>query len=250
MNVNFKPAGGDVSFYYDHATHWVTNTAQGPILTAPGSFQSELGCAADWTADCMRPWLQDLDGDGTYTWASVLIPKGSYEFKVAHGLSFAETYPADNVTLTVPADGLMVTINYVLASHQVTVAVTQASAKPDLTVANAVLIRDDLIAYPGNAVPLGTDPKTLSWRLHWSTKGGLGLDDEAVTGGQVATLTRDWKGLSAGVLLAHPELAGYQALRVDRATAAKMKSIMSGQVAVAVYDDQGRLIDATGLKRQ
>ncbi|MDN5782520.1 MAG: hypothetical protein L0H23_10975, partial [Luteimonas sp.] len=38
-NINFKPDGGKVSFYYDHATHWVTNTAQTPILTAPGSFQ-------------------------------------------------------------------------------------------------------------------------------------------------------------------------------------------------------------------
>jgi len=248
-NVNFKPPGGPVTFYYDHATHWVTNTAQGTILTAPGSFQSELGCPADWTPDCMRPWLQDLDGDGTYTWASVRIPKGSYEFKVAHGLSLDEAYPADNVTLNVPADGLLVTINYVLSSHQVSVSVTQASAKPDLSVAKAVLINDALIAYPGNAVPLGVDPKSLTWRLHWSAKGGLGLDAEAVTGGQVASLTRDWKGLPASVLVAHPELAGYQALKVDPATAAKMKSIMKGQVAVAVYDDQSRLIDATGLKR-
>ncbi len=169
-NINFKPSGGKVSFYYDHATHWVTNTAQGPILTAPGSFQSELGCAADWKPDCMRPWLQDLDGDGTYTWASVKIPAGSYEFKVAHGLSFDESYPADNVTLNVPADGLLVTINYELSSHQVLVAVTQAAATPDLSVAKAVLVRDDLIAYPGSAVPLGTDPRALNWRLHWSAK--------------------------------------------------------------------------------
>ena len=37
---------GTVSFYYDHGTHWVTSDAQGPIITAPGSFQSELGCPA------------------------------------------------------------------------------------------------------------------------------------------------------------------------------------------------------------
>ena len=248
-NINFKPSGGKVSFYYDHATHWVTNTAQGPILTAPGSFQSELGCAADWKPDCMRPWLQDLDGDGTYTWASVKIPAGSYEFKVAHGLSFDESYPADNVTLNVPADGLLVTINYELSSHQVLVAVTQAAATPDLSVAKAVLVRDDLIAYPGSAVPLGTDPRALNWRLHWSAKGGLGIDADAVTGGQAANLTRDWKGLPAGVLVAHPELKGFIALKVDSKPASRMKTIMNGQVAVGMYDDQSRLIDATGLKR-
>ncbi len=248
-NVNVKPTGGRVDFYYDHATHWVTSSAQGPILTAPGSFQSELGCAADWKPDCMRPWLQDLDGDGTYTWASVKIPQGSYEFKVAHGLSSDESYPSDNVTLTVPADGMLVTINYVLASHQVSVSVTQASATPDLKVARAVLVRADLIAYPANAVPQGADPATFSWRLHFSAKGGLALDAEAVTGGEVVSLTRDRKGLPGGVRVAHPELADAIALRVDPATARRMERLLAGQVAVAMYDDQGRLVDATGLKR-
>ena len=248
-NINVKPTGGRVDFYYDHASHWVTSSAQGPILTAPGSFQSELGCSADWTPDCMRPWLQDLDGDGTYTWASVKIPQGSYEFKVAHGLGWDESYPADNVTLTVPADGMLVTINYALASHQVSVSVTQASATPDLTVARAVLVRDDLIAYPANAVPYGADPATFSWRLHFSAKGGLALDAEAVTGGEVVSLTRDRRGLPASVRTAHPELADAIALRVDPATAGRMRRIMAGQVAVAMYDDQGRLVDATGLKR-
>ena len=40
----------------------------------------------------MRPWLQDPDGDGTYTWSTDQIPAGSYEFKVAHGLSWDENY--------------------------------------------------------------------------------------------------------------------------------------------------------------
>lgn len=227
----------------------MTSNAQGPILTAAGSFQSELGCPGDWQPDCMRPWLQDLDGDGTYTFASVKIPAGTYEFKVTHGLSWDESYPADNVTVNVPADGMLVTINYALATHAVTVSVTQAAATPDLTVAKAVLVRDNVIAYPGDALPFGVDPRGLNWRLHWSAKGGLGLDAEAVTGGQVATLTRDWKGLPASVLLSNPELAGYVALRIDSQTASRIRSIMNGQVAVAMYDDQGRLLDATGLKR-
>ena len=42
------PAGGaTVTFYYDNATHWVTDDINSPIVTAPGSFQSELGCPAD-----------------------------------------------------------------------------------------------------------------------------------------------------------------------------------------------------------
>ncbi len=58
------------TFYYEHGRHFATSDAQGPIVTVPGSFQSELGCPADWTPDCMRPWLTDQDGDGTYTWST------------------------------------------------------------------------------------------------------------------------------------------------------------------------------------
>ena len=41
-NIEYTAPAGPVTFYYDHATHWVTSDAQGPIITAPGSFQSEL----------------------------------------------------------------------------------------------------------------------------------------------------------------------------------------------------------------
>ncbi len=41
------PAGGaTVTFFYDQVTHWVTADLTTPIITAAGSFQSELGCPA------------------------------------------------------------------------------------------------------------------------------------------------------------------------------------------------------------
>jgi hypothetical protein len=59
------PGGPEtVKFYYDHATHWITDDVGSTIATAPGSFQSELGCAGDWDPSCLRSWLQDPDGDG------------------------------------------------------------------------------------------------------------------------------------------------------------------------------------------
>lgn len=66
----------------------------------PGSFQSELGCPGDWQPDCLLPLLEDPDGDGTWTWSSTELPVGNYEFKVAHGLSWDESYPADNVPVS------------------------------------------------------------------------------------------------------------------------------------------------------
>ena len=43
------------------------------IVTVPGSFQSELGCSGDWDPGCLRSWLQDPDGDGTYTFETTAL---------------------------------------------------------------------------------------------------------------------------------------------------------------------------------
>ena len=59
-----------VKFYYDHATHWITDNHNSVIATAPGSYQSEIGCPGDWQPDCLRSWLQDPDGDGIYRFSA------------------------------------------------------------------------------------------------------------------------------------------------------------------------------------
>ena len=64
---------------------------------APGSFQSELGCAGDWDAGCLRSWLQDPDGDGTYTFSTSALPAGSYESKVAINEGWDLNYGAGGV---------------------------------------------------------------------------------------------------------------------------------------------------------
>ena len=105
----------------------MTSDAEGPILTAPGSFQSELGCSSDWKPDCMRPWLQDPDGDGTYTFTTSLIPAGDWEVKVAHGLSWSENYgvggvfDGPNYAFTVPAAGATTTFTYDPETHILTI---------------------------------------------------------------------------------------------------------------------------------
>lgn len=127
-NISYETTTGAVTFYYDHATHWATSDAEGPIITAPGSFQTLLGCPGDWDPSCMRPWLQDKDGDGTYTFATKLLPAGSYAFKIAHGLSWDVNYGeggvagGGNITVTVPTNGATTTIVYDSATHQTTVS--------------------------------------------------------------------------------------------------------------------------------
>ena len=63
-------------------------------MTAPGSFQSELGCPGDWDPGCLRSWLQDPDGDGRYTMSTTALPPGSYEVKAAINQSWDENYGA------------------------------------------------------------------------------------------------------------------------------------------------------------
>jgi len=253
-NISVTTTGAPVTFYYDHATHWITTDAQGPIITAPGDFQSELGCPADWSPDCMRPWLQDPDGDGTYTFTTALLPAGSYNVKVAHGLSWTENYGAggapggSNIGFTVGA-GEAATFSYVVASHVLTVTTKpagQATSTPDLTQAKAQWLQRGLIAWN---LPAGAENYT--YRLYSAPQGGLSIDAEALLGGSSIPLTFDPKGLPGKAREQWPHLAGYDALRLsekDARNKALLAQILRGQVAVAAFDDTGALVDATGVQ--
>ena len=245
-----------VTFYYDHGTHWVTTDSPGPIVTAAGSFQSELGCPADWSPDCLRSWLKDVDGDGIYTLVTTKIPAGSYETKVTEGLSWDTEWGAGgapggaNIPFTVAA-GATTTFRYDPTSHVLTVTTSAApgGSTPDLTQRKAQWIQKGLIAWD---LPLNADTaQAATFRLHYAANGGLKLDAEAVTGGSSIPLTFDPAGLPADVKTAWPHLSAYDALRMAPKYANNRKlltEILSGQVVIAEYDDLGRLVDATGVQ--
>jgi hypothetical protein len=121
-----------VKFYYDHKTHWITDNVNSVIATAVGSFQSEVGCAGDWDPSCLRSWLQDPDGDGTYTFVTTELPAGSYEAKVAINESWEENYGVDgqpggaNIPFFVGASGMEVLFSYDAVTHILTITVDGA----------------------------------------------------------------------------------------------------------------------------
>lgn len=248
-NLTYDAPGQKVTFYYDHARHYVTSDAQGPIITAAGSMQEELGCAKDWDPACMAPWLIDPDGDGVYTWSSTALPAGNYEMKVAHGLSWDENYGAggaeggDNVAFAVPKAGTKVTISYTLATHEIQVSTSEAGVAPDLKTAKAYWLTPELIAWPNEA-----NPSKDQFRLAWAHDGGLAVDAEDITGGDQTTLTVDPAGLPDAVVTQYPHLKGYVALRLDQASAAKAAEILKGQVAVGRFAPDGSVKDATGVQ--
>jgi hypothetical protein len=126
-----------VKFYYDHDTHWVTDSETAIIVTAPGSYQSELGCAGDWDPSCLLAWLQDPEGDGIYEFSTTLIPIGAYEVKAAIDEAWNENYGAagvpngSNISFTVPNAGDLVRFLYDPSTHILSVQVGQVVAIPE-----------------------------------------------------------------------------------------------------------------------
>ncbi|MCA0296674.1 MAG: hypothetical protein LCH96_15450 [Actinobacteria bacterium] len=252
-NISLSAGTQPITFYYDHRTHWITSDAQGPIITAPGGWNADLGCAGDWQPDCMQPWLQDPDGDKVYTWATADLPKGTYEFKIAHGLSMDENYGAGgvkdgpNLAVVVPDDGMVVRVSYDLATHVATATAKALTTAPSLDATpKGVWVSPGLIAYPSKALP--SDPAWLEFRLHWGASGSLAVDAEDITGGDSAVLRYDPHGVPASVLAGLPDsdTVSYIALRVDRSTSRRLPGIASGDVAVGAYFT-GRLVDARRL---
>src|SRR5215203_2337946 len=121
-----------VRFYYDHKSHWITDNHNSVVATAAGSFQSELGCSGDWDPSCLRSWLQDPDGDGTYTFETTALPAGSYETKVAIDETWAESYGlgggSANIPFSVPFGDAKVTFSYVASTHVLTVSAATPGA--------------------------------------------------------------------------------------------------------------------------
>ncbi len=118
----------DVKFYYSHTTHWITDNQRSAIANLPGSFQDELGCFGDWDPGCLRTWLQDPDGDGTYSFTTASILVGDWEVKVAHDESWDENYGAGgvpggpNIPFTVVNAGLDVVFTYDSGTHLLSIS--------------------------------------------------------------------------------------------------------------------------------
>jgi hypothetical protein len=126
-----------VKFYYDDKSHWVTDNVNSVIAVLAGSFQSELGCAGDFDPSCLRTWLQDLDGDGLYTFTTTGLVAGVYGTVVAINESFTESYGKDGIPLngnyefTVAKTGDAVQFIYDSRTHLLQVQVPQVTAVPE-----------------------------------------------------------------------------------------------------------------------
>ena len=234
----------DVTFVYDPVTHLFTSTAQGPLFTLAGDFQSELGCPGDWQPECLAALLQDGDGDGEYTFATTTLPTGSYQVKVTQDRSWDLNWGADgvpggeNITFSATV-GKQVLFTFDSETKVLTVTV-QDPPLPGTGQARAHWVSADTLAFPRDLLG-DLDAADLTWSLHASPTGGLELAaggvGTGVEGGESLELTYDPAGLPADVTSTFPALAGYAALRLSATDAARAAELLEGELRVLAAGD-------------
>src|SRR4051812_7057371 len=202
-NVQLAAPGGSIFFAFDPATHWVADSVNAKIVTAPGSYQSELGCSGDWDPACLRSWLEDVDGDGVYTFQTRDLPVGSYETKAAINRNWDENYGAGgvaggaNIAFQVTAPNQLVLFTYTAATHTL---VVQAGHAADGNVEWDGLrfdSRSTLYKAPQGAVPAGT-PTVLRFRTFHNDVTSVSVRDYSVeqNGEHLVQMTRAASGVS------------------------------------------------------
>ncbi len=243
-NIAITHGGGEITFYFDARSSIVQSTAEGPIVTLPGSYQAAIGCPGDWQPDCLLSLMADGDKDGVYTFSTTDIPAGAYELKVAHGLSWDENYGQDgvpggaNMSFSTD-DGEMVTFHYALATHLLEIEVANPPL-PGTGESRAYWIDAETLAWPAD---LGDGD---TFRLYASSDAALAVADGAVTGGDGVDLTVIPEGLTEEQLERFRALDGYVALHLD-ADRAAIQEILRGQLAVA-QTSGGELTAMTGVQ--
>jgi pullulanase-type alpha-1,6-glucosidase len=236
----------NVTFYYDHKTHWVTENVSSIIATVAGDFQSEMGCSGDWDPGCFRSWLQDVNGTTIYSFGTNAIPAGTWQAKVALNGTWDVNYGAGgvqngaNISFTVPASGMEVVFQWNSTTKDLKVVV--GGIRGDLSKAQAYWLAADTIAWN---VPTDTVV-----RLFADPDGALTLDGPGIVAAAHSsswTLTHDAAGLSPALRARFPHLANLAAFKLPPEAVAAAGTSLKGQLAVgAARPGQG--VDATSLQ--
>lgn len=239
----------DVTFIYSPATHWIMDNVRHQIVTAPGSYQDEIGCADEWLPECMLSWLQDPDGDGIYSFSTTAIPAGDYETKAAIDRTLDESYGVNgeadgaNIAFNVPKNGETVTFTYDSSQHLMIVSVGGGSiSAAKLRERRAHWVSADTVVWDIKA-----DPE-ISYRLLYSPSAAITLDLFGLSGDfQSFDLAAGDTGLSEATALKFPQLADYTVFGLSEEAIAAAPDILRGQFAIAAYNGD-KLIDISGLQ--
>ncbi|MBO0608561.1 pullulanase-type alpha-1,6-glucosidase [Myceligenerans salitolerans] len=193
------------------------------MVTVPGSHNSEMGCAGDWTPDCEAARLT-LQEDGTYA-GTFEIPAGSYEFKIAVNGTWAENYGADGerdgANVPYGTGGGAVTFTWDPVTKIPAVEAGEPGTPGEGQMA-AHWVRAGLVLVPSEGFGQGDD-----WRL-------IAGDGDAAS--SYALRPGD---LPADVAEDFPHLTGYQALVIEGMDTDAAAVALRGALRVERYDAGG-----------
>ncbi len=244
-----NPEDQAVTWVYSHETNWIMDTVRQEIVTASGSFQDEIGCESDFMADCMLSWLQDVDGDGIYTFTTDALPAGEYAAVAAINRSADQTFGlngeagGENIPFSVAEDGETVTFTYDSNLNVMVITVGGTS----LTGAN---LRERTAHWVlGDTFAWDVEPDdTLDYRLLYSPDASMTLDVFGLSGEfESFDVSVNADGLPEAVQEKFPHLAEFTAFTLDAAALDQVPEILTGQVALAAYEGDS-LVALAGLQ--
>ena len=242
----FLDSQAEVKFYYDHETHWITDNYNSLIVSAPGSYQEFIGCPGNWQPDCLNSWLQDPEEDGVYTFTTDEIPIGTYQVKatlneswdVNYGQNGVENGP--NISFSVTEDGKEVFFQFESQTNMLTVHVDGAP-RGNLALSRAHWLDANTFAWD---TTFAADDKVY---LYHSADAALSLESNQVMGGEAIELSSPGQ-LSSELRDKFPHLAHYSGISFVGLTDNEKRQLAKQQLALAVFDSEGELKDATSLQ--
>ncbi len=248
--MNAKQGGADiplvvdqptmVTFYYDHKTHVITDDYNTPIIVAIGDFQTQLGCQQNNDPACLRAWLQDPEGDGSFTFSTSALKADTYSVALAISQKNTTT-TTDPTSFTVAKDNDEIFFGYDLAKKEFTISTTGAP-KGSLSVQKAIWVNQDTILWD----VIGSS--RYQYALVYSPEAALELTADSVLGGIEVPLTYTESGPGDEVLKQNPHLKGYSAFKLAEADLDEVPQMLRGQLAVVARYTSGKMVDATGVQ--
>ncbi|MEM9952638.1 MAG: pullulanase-type alpha-1,6-glucosidase [Chloroflexota bacterium] len=226
-----------ITFLYDDKTNWIMDDVRYDIVTAAGSFQDDIGCANEWAPECLLSWLQDVDGDGVYTFETSAIPAGDYEVKAAIGRSWDVNYGANgefdgaNIPFTVNSDGEQVSFAYDSASNILVVTIGGSLVTgTDLRQRSAYWVTEDTLLW-NREINEDRDYKLIYSADASLRVGALGLEGNY----EIFDLSVDAETPNDDIFAKFPHLSGQQAFTLGDDTLERVPEILTGQFAIAEY---------------
>lgn len=229
-----------VKFYYDHQTHWITDNYNKPVIVASGDFQAQLGCQTDNDAGCLRSWLQDPDGDDLFTFVTRSLQAGTYSVTLTRNENPQDTI-GETTQFTVKADGDEIYFGYDTVKKEFIIS-TEGAPRGSLSKQKAHWVTRDTILW--NTVG---SPK-YQYSLFYSPDAALELTASGLEGGAEIPLTYIAGGAEADIKKKFPHLASFTTLKLRQVKDLPYEAILKSEIAVLMRDENGKVVDVTGVQ--